>query len=260
MRRPTLTRNRLLTSIAALMVMASLSYNVIAEEKDVWKVIFDFQMKLAKQGNPSAQEKVGEMYEEGRGVKQDYDQARAWYSQAAKQDHKGAKDKLLGLNNRIRAKREREQQDSDDYRAEQERAIARQKAQQEREAQIKAARLQEARERAAREKAARQQATQNRTRLRQTANKEPKIRKETTGPQQASGRTPVKTSTTRQEEATASKRNADSLSTVNRVRSSEQPIQPTQANKPEKSTQDAGFKSDPCKSKAARFMSTCKNR
>ena len=258
MRRPALTRNRLLTSIIAFMVMASLSYNVIAEEKDVWKVIFDFQMKLASQGNPSAQEKVGEMYEEGRGVKQDYDQARSWYSQAAKQGHKGAKDKLLGLNSRIRAKREREQQDSAENREEQERAIARQKAQQqEREAQIKAARLQEARERAARDKAARQQAAQNRARLKQTANKEPKLRKETTGPQQASDKAPLTTSTNRQEEATASKKKTDSLNPDNRIRSNEQQ---TQINKPEKSTQGAGFKSDPCKSKAARFMSTCKNR
>ncbi len=41
----------------------------------------------AEQGNADAQALLGEMYEQGRGVKQDYRQAIAWYTKAAEQGH-----------------------------------------------------------------------------------------------------------------------------------------------------------------------------
>ena len=40
--------------------------------------LFNFQMKLAKQGNAEAQFKVGEMYATGFGVKQDRKEAMKW--------------------------------------------------------------------------------------------------------------------------------------------------------------------------------------
>lgn len=57
--------------------------------------LFDFQMKLAKKGNPEAQFKVGEMYETGFGVKTDMKEAETWITRAAKQGHETAKYKLL---------------------------------------------------------------------------------------------------------------------------------------------------------------------
>lgn len=75
--------------------------------------IFDFQMKLAKQGNAEAQFKVGEMYEAGFGVKQDIREAKYWITRSANQNHETARFKLLywdmkvkGLNteNRIKVK------------------------------------------------------------------------------------------------------------------------------------------------------------
>ena len=58
-------------------------------------MVFDFQMKLAKKGNAEAQYKVGEMYEAGRGVDVNKDEAMKWFTQAADGGSQNAKDKLL---------------------------------------------------------------------------------------------------------------------------------------------------------------------
>ena len=58
-------------------------------------MVFDFQMKLAQKGNAEAQLVVGEMYETGRGVDKDMEQAMAWISKAAEQGNKAAGYKLL---------------------------------------------------------------------------------------------------------------------------------------------------------------------
>jgi len=57
--------------------------------------LFDFQMKLAKKGNPEAEFKIGEMYETGFGVKKDMKEARVWIEKAAAQGHETARFKLL---------------------------------------------------------------------------------------------------------------------------------------------------------------------
>ena len=58
-------------------------------------MVFDFQMKLAKKGNAEAQFKVGEMYESGRGVEKNMDQAMKWINKAAAQGNKAAGYNLL---------------------------------------------------------------------------------------------------------------------------------------------------------------------
>lgn len=58
-------------------------------------VVFDFQMKLAQKGNAGAQLMVGEMYETGRGVERNMEQAISWISKAAEQGNKAAGYKLL---------------------------------------------------------------------------------------------------------------------------------------------------------------------
>ena len=50
--------------------------------------------KAAERGEAEAQFNLALMYEEGRGVAQDYKQAAMWYLNAAKQDHAGAQSKL----------------------------------------------------------------------------------------------------------------------------------------------------------------------
>ena len=64
---------------------------------DVSAGVFRFQIKLAEQGNPEAQYKVGEMYEMGKGVPKDVQKAQQWFEKAGAQGHKKAAYKLLYL-------------------------------------------------------------------------------------------------------------------------------------------------------------------
>ena len=84
-----------------------LPVNVQADE------LFDAQLQLAKQGNPEAQFKVGEMYESGTGVEQDKREAVYWTIRSANQKHETARFKLLywdlekqGLNDENRTRLE----------------------------------------------------------------------------------------------------------------------------------------------------------
>jgi len=52
--------------------------------------ILKFQLKLAKKGDPSAQYKLGLMYESGFGVEVDFDEALFWYEKSSKQNNKAA--------------------------------------------------------------------------------------------------------------------------------------------------------------------------
>lgn len=67
------------------------------QAKDLTKYsssVVEFQMKLAKNGNPLAQFKLGSMYESGQGVKQDDKQAIEWYQKSAAKGHQPAKNRL----------------------------------------------------------------------------------------------------------------------------------------------------------------------
>jgi len=64
---------------------------------DVSAGVFRFQAKLAEQGNPEAQYKVGEMYETGQGAAKNIQKALTWFEKAAKQGHKKSIYKLLFL-------------------------------------------------------------------------------------------------------------------------------------------------------------------
>lgn len=59
--------------------------------------VFNFQLKLAENGNAQSQTKVGEMLEAGNGVDKNLKQARHWYQLAAKSGFKPAKDRLTFL-------------------------------------------------------------------------------------------------------------------------------------------------------------------
>lgn len=51
----------------------------------------------AMQGDAEAQNRLGELYAKGRGVPQDYTQARAWYEKAAEKGHPLAQNNLAEL-------------------------------------------------------------------------------------------------------------------------------------------------------------------
>ncbi len=64
--------------------------------------LFNFQLKLAKNGNTQSQTKVGEMLEAGNGIGKDLKQARHWYQLAAKSGYKPARDRLKFLDIKAR--------------------------------------------------------------------------------------------------------------------------------------------------------------
>ena len=68
-----------------------------AVAEDMWEGVFTYQQKMADYGNPEAQVKLGEMYEEGHGTARDYEMARKWYQKAADQGYEPAKKKLVQL-------------------------------------------------------------------------------------------------------------------------------------------------------------------
>ena len=68
---------------------------------DEWKSVFKFQSKMAEFGSVKAQYILGEMYEEGRGVKQDYAKAIEWYRKAEKSGHKNAANRISQLKAKI---------------------------------------------------------------------------------------------------------------------------------------------------------------
>ena len=70
---------RVVFPFAALMLIVQLAWG-----NELLESVFRFQMSLAEQGNVDAQIKVGEMYEEGRGVEQDHAKALEWYGLAVK--------------------------------------------------------------------------------------------------------------------------------------------------------------------------------
>ncbi len=52
--------------------------------------VFEFQKKLANNGNPQAQYKLASMYEKGHGVKKNTQQAKHWYKKSAANNYKMA--------------------------------------------------------------------------------------------------------------------------------------------------------------------------
>lgn len=59
--------------------------------------VFNFQHKLALNGNVHAQHKLATMYEKGEGVKADAEQAKRWYTKAASAGSTPAKQRLTYL-------------------------------------------------------------------------------------------------------------------------------------------------------------------
>lgn len=91
--------NYILKISFALVFLLPVSVNAEASIyfSDVSAGVFRFQIKLAEQGNPEAQYKVGEMYEMGSGVTKDEQVALSWFEKAAAQGHKKSSYKLLYL-------------------------------------------------------------------------------------------------------------------------------------------------------------------
>lgn len=71
--------------IAGIALLAMIPFTVMTAEAvaaDFDKPVFEFQSKLASQGNAKAQYFLAQMYEEGRGTEANPEMAKHWYEQA----------------------------------------------------------------------------------------------------------------------------------------------------------------------------------
>lgn len=122
------------------------------------KSLFNFQTRMAAQGNSEAMIKLGEMYEEGLGTDKSDERAREWYQKAHDAGNPDGQHHL----EQLEKKRER---------------VAQERAAREQAAREQAAREQAVREQAAREQAAREQAVREQA-LREEAAKREAERKD----------------------------------------------------------------------------------
>ncbi|WP_422126880.1 tetratricopeptide repeat protein [Thioalkalivibrio sulfidiphilus] len=235
-----------------------------------WEGVFNFQQRLAQQGNAEAQFRLGDMYEQGLGVAQDEAQARHWYEKASEQGHPEANARLLKLEARLlegpqgtqeqarreEEARERARQEAAAREQAQREAEARERAQREAQAQEQARREAEAREQARREAEARERAqreAQAREQARREAEAREQVRREAEAREQARA---AAAATEAQSDA------ASSLPVPNQEQStwSLDDPEPGQVAEAAGDRQERGFSTDPCASPAARFTSTCRDR
>jgi TPR repeat protein len=73
------------------------SAKAAAEKEQAAKRLFDYQLKRAQDGSPTAQYDLGVRYLKGDGTEKNPVEARKWLEAAAKQGHDGAKKKLKEL-------------------------------------------------------------------------------------------------------------------------------------------------------------------
>jgi TPR repeat protein len=68
-----------------LVLLAGITFTIVAAaESGVAEQLFRFHYEAAKRDNPESMYILANMYESGRGIKRNYDEAIKWYSKAAK--------------------------------------------------------------------------------------------------------------------------------------------------------------------------------
>lgn len=75
-------RSKRILALSLLAAMPLVTLPVQAQITDFDKPVFEFQSKLAKQGNAKAQYFLAQMYEQGRGTDANAELAKHWYDQA----------------------------------------------------------------------------------------------------------------------------------------------------------------------------------
>lgn len=221
--------------------------------EDPWRDVFVFQSKLAKQGNAQAQFKLGEMYEEGRGVSADLHQARYWYEKAAGQGVEEARDRIDALGKSTpsaeqakareaerRTKLQEEEEQAARRAAEQE-ALKREQARQAAEqARLEAERKAQA-QRRAQEQAKRREEARRREQERQAALAAQRAREEAARREQARNQALLVG------EPQAPVQDAPPTGDTSQA-------EPDETTPPDKTR----FRTNPCEGPAARFTSTCR--
>ncbi len=227
------------------LILALSSMKVFAAD-DPMVSLFKFQSQMAKTGNVEAMMKLGEMYEDGVGTKQNLDQALKTYRQAWE---KGAKGAAVSIK-----------------RVEQEKKYG--SAAGKRAAEQKLAKEKVAREKVLREKAVREKAVREKLKRDKAAHEKALIAK-------AARNRAIKERAAR-EKAAREKVRRDKMARVKaaRIQAAQEQAAQEQAAKEKAATEKAvkeqaarkraakkkTFATDPCHTPAARFISTCRKR
>ncbi len=218
---------------------------------DTMVSLFRFQSQMANSGNVEAMMKLGAMYEEGVGTKQDLDKALKIYRQA---QARGAKEAAASIK---RVTKEKKYGSVAGNRAVEQRA-ARQRAAQEKAIKEKSARE---REKAAREKVARDKAMKKKAARMKVARKKAardNAMREKAAREKAARDNAMREKVAREKAAhdkavreQAAKEEADSKKTAQ---------EEAERRKAAAEKAKEGFTTDPCDTPAARFMSNCRKR
>jgi colicin import membrane protein len=217
---------------------------------DTSKELFEVTQRFAEAGSREGQFKLAEMYEQGRGTPVDLDKARLWYRKAAEGGHEEARRRLDNWDARqeARAQRRREEalaREQAEERARQEALAAKRRAEAQERARLEAERrANEAREKAAREKAA---ARKRAERERQQAQARREAERRAQAAEQA------RRAAEQQRQAAQRARAQEAATDA----ASDKPV-PQAGDGRDKRDKEESFEVDPCKSSAARFMSTCR--
>lgn len=223
--------NKYILLISFALLVAGLSHAA----EDPMKSLFTFQQTMANKGSTTAMMKLGEMYEQGLGTKQDFGKAIEMYRKAKARGYVGA-DAAIARVIRTRqtladTSRRRKQQTAEERRRIQER----QRAEAEREARAKARQQALARKRAEQARREAQARAHAQAQARAHAEEVAQARAAAEARRQAQQQA-------RQQQAVG-------------VHARKQPVL---SEKKASDNKTESFKSDPCKGPAARVMSICK--
>ena len=217
---------------------------IVHADEDPMKSLFGFQQKMVRTGSTTAMMKLGNMYEQGVGTKQNFDKALEMYHRAKAGGHPGA-DAAIARVMRTRkgiadaATREKQRiAETKQSEQQQRRAEAEHQAQLERQARERAER--EARAKARQQALARQRAELARLREAQASAEAERAAR------------------ARAAATAAAQENARQQQALQRKKPVATGTKPVAEEKMGNARKAESFKSDPCKSPAAHLMSLCK--
>lgn len=218
-----------------------------AHAEETSRELFEVTQRFAEAGSREGQFKLAEMYEEGQGSPVDLDKALAWYRKAAEGGHEEARRRVENWGARQKTRSEARR------RAE----LARQQAEERAREQALAAERAAEQERARLEAERRAQEAREREAARRKAEKERRAA-QAKAQREAEKRAAAERARREQERAkeAARRQAAEQKSEAQREAVRESPPETVPAP-----AADAGgetFEVDPCKTPAARFMSTCR--
>lgn len=234
---------RSLSSILFLIIAIS---SAAFAADDPMKSLFLFQQKMADNGSAPAMMKMGKMYERGDGVKKDYDKAIKMYQKAHDAGHakanaalkrlKNIKNKSANINNRKAKKKEQERR----------RALAKEK--QRKQQKVAARKKAQAAKKAANEKAIREAKKKEKSAKLANEAKAKKLR-EAKAKKEAKARAALKLKAKAAKDAKAKSAREEKARAIRIA---------AEKKRQEAKNPKEGFKSDPCKGKAARLLSICR--